>query len=484
MLLEHLRQRHRHPVHAALDHAHAEVLDGAGEQPGELGTERVVGGECRVQGARREDGLAHGHVVHPGQAPEHLHPRVHVHGVDDHRRDFLEGCKHRLPRPRIIEDVAVAVTQHQTGRGRLTVRRRDPPARNTFQSFRELGLRRDVIPAIRQPRGERRDLRVSARVVERTALGKDDPRTGSGVQMVRQPRRQAREHRLVQGLAGLGDGPVCARQQVVDLHQTRLVLAAGQSAGHGDHPVVAMGGDVFLGPTARVDGQVVTIGGQLHEEPGSYVGGQRVTAGGLPRGWFPPLFGVLGMVDSGVKAATTIAKMLLILLVAWGFTQLAPRRTQTAFDWFKAEPIKSLGVGLLAWALIIPSIVALALVVAILCITIIGIPLAIGVVLGYVLAIMLLVVWGYVVGAAVLGERLARQLGRSVSSLTMMAVWGIVALTAIKVVGQLFGGIPMGGAPGAMLRVIALVLTGVLLMMAGGLTARRSRRREVAPRRQ
>ena len=239
--------------------------------------------------------------------------------------------------------------------------------------------------------------------------------------------------------------------------------------GHVEGEVVAMGGDVFLGPTGRVDGQVVTIGGQLHEQPGSHVGGQRVTAGGLPRGWFPgPFFGFLGIVNSGLKAAWTIAKMLLLLLVAWGFTQLAPQRTQAAFEMFKNEPVKCLGFGLLAWALIIPSVVALALVVAILCITIIGIPLAIAVLLGYVLAIMLLVVWGYVVGAAVLGERLARQLGRSVPSVTLMAVWGIVALTVIRVVGHLFGGIPMGGAAGGMLLVLATVISGVLMTIGAG----------------
>lgn len=249
--------------------------------------------------------------------------------------------------------------------------------------------------------------------------------------------------------------------------------------GHVEGEVVAMGGDVFLGPTGRVDGQVVTLGGQLHEKPGSHVGGQRVTARGLPRGWSPgPFFGVLGIVSSGLKALWTIAKMMLVLLVAWGFTQLAPQRTRVAFEAFKNEPIKCLGVGLLAWALIIPSIVALALVVAILCITIIGIPIAIAVLLGYVLAIVLLVVWGYVVGAAVLGERLGRQLGRTIPSLTLMAAWGIVALTIIKVVGHLFGGIPMGGAAGGMLVVLASVITGVLVTVGAGALLSTQLRRE------
>jgi hypothetical protein len=239
--------------------------------------------------------------------------------------------------------------------------------------------------------------------------------------------------------------------------------------GHVEKDVVAMGGDVFLGSTGRVDGQVVTLGGKLHEKPGSHVGGQRVAAEGLPRDWFRgPFFGFMGMVDSGFKAIWTIAKMMLLLLIAWGIAQLAPGRTRTAVDGFKSEPVKSLGFGLLAWALIIPSIVALALVVAILCITIIGIPLALAVILGYVLAVILLGVWGYVVGAAVLGERLARQFGRPAATLAIMAVWGIVALTAIRVVGHLFGAIPMGGFAGGMLVFLATVISGVLTTVGAG----------------
>ncbi len=253
--------------------------------------------------------------------------------------------------------------------------------------------------------------------------------------------------------------------------------------GHVEGDVVALGGDVLLGPAGRVDGQVVTLGGQLHEQPGSHVGGQRVTAGGLPRGWGGwPFLGFLGMVGSGLKAAWAIAKMAVLLLVAWGFTQLAPNRTLSAYEAFKREPLMCLGLGLLAWALIIPSIVALALVVAILCITIIGIPLALAVLLGYVLTLLLLAVWGYVVGTAVLGERLARQLGRPAPSLTLMAVWGIVALTAIRVVGHLFGGIPMGGAAGGMLVVLSTVLAGVLVTIGAGALLRTQARRDVLGR--
>ena len=116
--------------------------------------------------------------------------------------------------------------------------------------------------------------------------------------------------------------------------------------------------------------------------------------------------------------------------------------------------------------------------VAILCITIIGIPIALAVVLAYVLGMMLLVLWGYVVGAAVLGERLSRQLGRSAASLTLMAAWGIVAVTSIRVVGHLFGGLPMGGFPGGMLVLLATVLGCALTTIGAGALLRTQWRRE------
>ncbi|MBI1796857.1 MAG: polymer-forming cytoskeletal protein [Candidatus Eisenbacteria bacterium] len=246
--------------------------------------------------------------------------------------------------------------------------------------------------------------------------------------------------------------------------------------GHVDGDVVSIGGDVRLGPGGSVDGQVVTVGGQLHEAPGSHVSGSRVTAGGLPRRWVGwPFFGVM---SSGIKIVIDFCKMLFALLIAWGFTQLAPNRSRAAVDYLRTEPLMAFGIGLLAWALVIPSVVAMALVVAILCITIIGIPLALAVVLGYVLGLLLLAVWGFVVGTVVLGGRIAHQLGRAAATLTMMAVWGIISLTVVSAVGHMFGALPMGGPPGFLLVMIAKVLSAVLLTAGAGAILRMQLRRE------
>src|SRR5262249_32754431 len=144
--------------------------------------------------------------------------------------------------------------------------------------------------------------------------------------------------------------------------------------GHVTGNVSAMGGDVTLTPTARVDGDVVCIGGTLHEESGSSVGGQRVTA---PRTPGAKLFiPVLAFGGTGFQMLAHTVGMLFMLGIAWLFAKLAPVRTQAAIDLIHHEPGPSFIIGLLLWALIIPSVIALALVIAVLCITIIGIPLA------------------------------------------------------------------------------------------------------------
>src|SRR5262249_26915977 len=139
--------------------------------------------------------------------------------------------------------------------------------------------------------------------------------------------------------------------------------------------VSSMGGDLTLASTARVDGDVVCIGGTLHEEPGSSVGGQRVTAPRTPGArFFLPMLSVVG---SGVRMIVHVIWLCIMLGFAWVFVKLAPTRTQNALDQIEREPGPSFIIGLLLWALIIPSVIALALVMAVLCITIIGIPLAI-----------------------------------------------------------------------------------------------------------
>ena len=236
--------------------------------------------------------------------------------------------------------------------------------------------------------------------------------------------------------------------------------------GHVEGDVASTGGDVYLKTGARVDGDVACIGGQLHEAPGVMVGGRRVTMSG-PRGirYAIPFLGVMG---ASFKAVAALVNLLIVMALTWLVVKLAPARTRAALDTLRAEPGMSFGLGLLVWALLIPSVIALALVVALLCITIIGIPLAAAVGLAYCVFLLLLAIWGYVVGGAALGERLVRSLHRPDGSLLQAALWGVGCIGVLHAAGHLFGFLPLLGIMGGMVLAVAWVAQCVIGTMGMG----------------
>jgi hypothetical protein len=260
--------------------------------------------------------------------------------------------------------------------------------------------------------------------------------------------------------------------------------------GHVEGDVVAMGGDVHLGATSRVDGDVACIGGSLTEDEGASIGGQRVTAMGL-RG-SRHFRGDRVRHDrsdewSGFWSATKIASsfiwLFIFTVIAWGFASLAPGRTRIAHDTMKKEPALSMGIGALVWALFIPSVVALALVVAILCITIIGIPLALAALFGYFVFLGLLAAWGYAVSAVGVGEMVATRtrLGApaiaapgqppATISLSRKAVLGVLVLGGSGLLGEflraLFFAPPLQGL-GTFIAVVSKIATIIACTFGAG----------------
>ena len=240
--------------------------------------------------------------------------------------------------------------------------------------------------------------------------------------------------------------------------------------GHVTGNVYAMGGDLTLSPTARVDGDVVCIGGTLREEPGSVVGGKRVTS---PRTRGAKIFWpVLNMVGTGVKMVAHAVGMLFMLAIAWLFAKLAPARTQAALDQIEREPGPSFVIGLLLWALIIPSVIALALVIAVLCITIIGIPLAAAVAVAYCAFFILAALWGTVVGYGVLGHRLYPRFRTGTASLLQAMLWGGVALHGMRIAVDFFHVVPVFGFVGGMLAFFHFILVVSLGTLGAGALVR------------
>ena len=235
--------------------------------------------------------------------------------------------------------------------------------------------------------------------------------------------------------------------------------------------VTAMGGDVSLGADARVDGDVVCMGGTLHEEPGATVGGQRVTAAPKWPGGklFLPMIAAVG---TGFEVASQLMKMLLWIGFAWLIVKLAPGRTQEALDTIRREAGMSFIIGLALWVVIIPSIIALALVIALLCITIIGIPLAAAVAVGYVAFFVVAAVWGTVVGYTLLGGELHQRIKGSSATIVRAAIWGVVAVLGLRVVGSLFHVLPIFGFVGGLVNFVATVMTVLLATLGAGALVR------------
>jgi cytoskeletal protein CcmA (bactofilin family) len=240
--------------------------------------------------------------------------------------------------------------------------------------------------------------------------------------------------------------------------------------GHVKGNVAATGGNVHLGSTARIDGDVMCIGGQLEEEDGARVGGQRVTAlRGERRDEIRQVVREKirhEMHDVG-KLGFAISWLLVSLLVAWGIAKFAPVRTGVAVANLKGEPGLSLLLGLGVVLMLVPSVVALALVSAILCITIIGIPLGIGVWVVYAGLLVVLFCWGFVVGVVPLGERLSHRLGKP-EGLMLAAVYGTLLLTGLRVMAEVFHFVPLFGWFGTLLWILVFLVTIVATLMGAG----------------
>ena len=241
--------------------------------------------------------------------------------------------------------------------------------------------------------------------------------------------------------------------------------------------VAAMGGDVYLNATARVDGDVVCIGGELHEESGAYVSGKRVTgSGGFPGG--PRFLGGRGWERgaeaygfwSSVRIAGALVRFLLAigltLLVAWLFQGRIGLGAQT----MRRQPGLSFGVGALVLALTVPSVIALAVVIVLLAITLIGIPLAVVAVLGYALFYVVFAVFGLTIGATVVGEWLATRRGAAAMPVWRYALFGVLLLGGVRFVGRMFEIVGVFGfhALGTLLSVLAVTAVAILAMIGGG----------------
>jgi hypothetical protein len=148
-----------------------------------------------------------------------------------------------------------------------------------------------------------------------------------------------------------------------------------------DNEVVAIGGDVVIGPKAMIRGDVFSIGGTVRTAQGAYIGGNTGQVN-----FSPSDFKVM-LPDDGemtvafkpdwpriarVAFVTDLMRNLFWFVVCALLIAVAPRAVGRARERAGASPITAFAVGLLAELLIVPLVVFLAVVLSI---SVIGIPL-------------------------------------------------------------------------------------------------------------
>ncbi len=254
--------------------------------------------------------------------------------------------------------------------------------------------------------------------------------------------------------------------------------------GHVEGDVQAMGGDVYLNSGARVDGDVFCMGGQLHEQPGAQVGGQRVTAlGPRDKRWERRMVHLRdGDESAGAHVARPVLRlfgallwMLITTALAWAFFSLAPGRSGAALARFREEAGQSFLVGLLVALVWAPGYIAVLLLGAILCITLIGIPVALVAWIAYPAAVALMWIWGFAVGCAAIGQRVALARGRTAPPIATAAATGALALGLALFVGTLLKQIPSFGlleGLGTLIKVLTWIAIGVVSTLGAGALVR------------
>ena len=247
---------------------------------------------------------------------------------------------------------------------------------------------------------------------------------------------------------------------------------------------VSVGGTVHVKGKGVVEGDAVSLGGGVQTSDSASVGGSDVSVGKfdfdhMHHMW--PLIGAMGMLGTGAWLVKILVGLLITLFIGWISLLLLRERIENAATVVHERFGKSFVLGLLGWALLVLAIpvgiIALVLTsviaIVILCITIIGIPVAILLVVALVLGLIGIVVGavyvgflGYLTGTMFLGRRI---LGDRVATKPLLAIAaGVLLIGVLRFAGELIGALsffafhPVGMAFG-----FAAALLGFIVASAG-----------------
>jgi hypothetical protein len=217
---------------------------------------------------------------------------------------------------------------------------------------------------------------------------------------------------------------------------------------------VCLGGTLTVCSTGVVEGDAVSMGGSVVQEPGAKIMGDEVSMGDFVPGWIfkgPwPKYGI------GFAGLTLLfMKALIVLLITWIVAMVLGDRVKITADTAAKKPLASFGLGLLIFLL---TPIAMVL----LCITVIGIPVAILLPIGLVIISFL--------GYTGIGYAFGRKLfGSPTAGIAKAAIIGILILEALPLVGKLLcipgGPLCLIGVP---IRIVGYAVVGCAVAMGLG----------------
>ncbi len=195
--------------------------------------------------------------------------------------------------------------------------------------------------------------------------------------------------------------------------------------------VVAIMGDIDLGPGAIVNGEVVSVLGGLDQHEDARVRGETVIVGGsMPVDMIVPFRGSR-LLFGGVARIIGFIVGVLLLGIVMAFLSDRMRRSSTlVFGSF----FKSLGIGALV---LIPGGLVVLLLAVIFSITIIGIPVAVLIVFSFIAVCIL----GYFVSSIALGRLICSKFNFESDSPFVHGIIGMLVLSILSIIASfmLFG---------------------------------------------
>ena len=241
--------------------------------------------------------------------------------------------------------------------------------------------------------------------------------------------------------------------------------------GYVDGDVVSIGGSVIIEDGGEVRGEAISVGGHVEEHGKGRLRGTSLTVPG-GEDWEDKRsrrdFG------SSHDFVGALVWLVFLLLFGWLATHLAPARLAVVRGRLREGPLSSFLWGLGAFVCFVPALLVVIFAAILLCITIIGIPLGIALLLGYIVGFALLLVAGYLVGSSALGAWLAPRFtkGTAAPTETRLMVVGILGGFGLVVLGELLQSIWLAGALlgplGGLFSVIGFIVSSLAVFLGTG----------------